>query len=131
MRATPRYVKPSGNWPRPRARGSVRPMGKALLLVLLGAIVAGFLVPFEGKTLWQRAERRGVPGAASQAMRVALGWFGGRHAKRSHAAAPTAAAAGRRAPDPGADRILKAPPKERLSPDDRASLDRLVHSRAR
>jgi len=35
------------------------------------------------------------------------------------------------APEPGADRILKAPPKERLSPDDRASLDRLVHSRAR
>jgi len=106
-------------------------MGKALLLLLLGAIVAAFLVPFQGKTLWQRADRRGVPAAASQAMRVALGWFGGAHPKRSHGAAPPAAAAGRRAPDPGADRILKAPPKERLSPDDRASLDRLVHSRAR
>jgi hypothetical protein len=106
-------------------------MGKALLLLLLGAIVAAFLVPFQGKTLWQRAERRGVPAAASQAMRVALRWFGGAHPKRSHAAAPPGAAAGRRAPDPGADRILKAPPKERLSPDDRASLDRLVHSRAR
>ena len=104
-------------------------MGKALLLVLLGAVVAGFLVPFEGKTLWQRAERRGVPVAASRAMRVALGWFGAAHRKGSHAAA--APAAGRRAPDPGADRILKAPPKERLSPDDRASLDRLVHSHAR
>ena len=104
-------------------------MGKALLLVLLGAIVAAFLVPFEGKTLWQRAERRGGPRAASQAMRVALGWFGGTHRKRSYAAAPPAAAAGRRAPDPAADRILKAPPKEQLSPDDRASLERLVHSR--
>jgi hypothetical protein len=105
-------------------------MGKALLLVLLGAIVAAFLVPFQGKTLWQRAERRGVPVAASQAVRVALGWFGAAHPKPPAAAAP-AAAAGRRAPDAAADRILKAPPKEKLSPDDRASLDRLVHSHAR
>jgi len=132
MRAAPRCVKPSGNWPWAKVRGSVRRMGKALLLLLLGAIVAAFLVPFQGKTLWQRAERRGVPVAASRAMRVALGWFGAAHPKRSHAsAAPAAAAAGRRAPDPAADRILKAPPKERLSPDDRASLDRLVDSRAR
>jgi hypothetical protein len=29
------------------------------------------------------------------------------------------------------ERILKAPPKERLSPDDRASLDRLVHAHSR
>jgi hypothetical protein len=106
-------------------------MGKALLLVLVGAIVAAFLVPFQGKTLWQRAERRGVPAAAFQAMRVALGSVDGAHPKRSYASAPPAAAAGRRAPDPAADRILKAPPKERLSPDDRAALDRLVHSRAR
>jgi len=106
-------------------------MGKALLLVLLGAIVAAFLVPFQGKTLWQRAERRGVPASASRAMRVALGWFGAPHPKRFYGGGAPAAAAGRRAPDPAADRILKAPPKERLSPDDRASLDRLVHSRAR
>jgi hypothetical protein len=131
MRATPRCVKPSGNWPWPRARGTVRRMGKALLLVFVGAVVAAFLVPFQGQTLWQRAERRGASAAAFYALRVAVGWFGGAHANRLHAAAPPAAAAGRRAPDPGADRILKAPPKERLSPDDRASLDRLVHSRAR
>ena len=68
MRATLRCVKASGNWPPPRAHGSVRRMGKALLLVFLGAIVAAFLVPFQGKTLWQRAEQRGVPAAASQAM---------------------------------------------------------------
>jgi hypothetical protein len=131
MRATLCCVKPSGNWPWSKVRGSVRRMGKALLLLLLGAIVTAFLVPFQGKTLWQRAERRGIPVAASRAMRVALGWFGAAHPKRSHAAAAPAAAAGRRAPDPAADRILKAPPKERLSPDDRASLERLVHSRAR
>ena len=131
MRATLRCVKASGNWPPPRAHGSVRRMGKALLLVFLGAIVAAFLVPFQGKTLWQRAEQRGVPAAASQAMRGALRWFGGTRPNRLHAAAPPAAAAGRRSPDPGADRILKAPPKERLSPDDRASLERLVHSRSR
>ncbi|MFL5310567.1 MAG: hypothetical protein ACJ79H_08970 [Myxococcales bacterium] len=106
-------------------------MGKALLLALVAAVVVAFLVPFEGQTLWQRAERRGIPAAASRAVRVALRWFGEAHSKRSHLAAAPNAAAGRRAPDSGADRILKAPPKERLSPDDRASLDRLVHSRAR
>src|SRR5712672_559491 len=59
---------------RSAARDGPAGMGKALLLLLLGAIVAAFLVPFQGKTLWQRAERRGVPVAASRAMRVALGW---------------------------------------------------------
>ena len=131
MRAPPPCVKRSGNWPRPCAHGRSRGMGKALLLVFLGALIAGFLVPFEGKTLWQRAERRGAPAAASKAIRGAIAWFGGARPKRSPAAGPPATAAGRRAPEPGADRILKAPPKERLSPDDRASLDRLVHSRAR
>ena len=131
MRAPPRCVKPSGNWPPTCVRGSVRGMGKAILLVFVGAVVAAFLVPFQGKTLWQRAERRGAPAAASKAIRSALGWFGGARPHRWSPAAAPAAAAGRRAPEPGADRILKAPPKERLSPDDRASLDRLVHSRAR
>jgi hypothetical protein len=105
-------------------------MRSALLLLVLAAVVAVFLVPFQGRTLWERAQRRGMPAAASQAMRGALTWVGAGPRRRS-IPAPPAAAAGRRAPDAGADRILKAPPKERLSPDDRASLDRLVHARSR
>ncbi len=129
MRADPRCVKQSGNWLPGLARGSVRRMRKALLLLVAAAAVAVCLVPFRGRTLWERAQRHGLPAAASEAMRGALGWFDAGSRKRSPA--PAAAAAGRRAPEAGADRILKAPPKERLSPDDRAALDRLVDARSR
>jgi hypothetical protein len=105
-------------------------MRRALLLLVAAAAVAVFLVPVRGKTLWARAQRQGLPAAACEAIRGALGWLGGAGRKRLPSpAAPVAA--GRRAPEAGSDRILKAPPQERLSPGDRASLDRLVHARAR
>jgi len=104
-------------------------MGKALLLLLIGAIVAVFLVPLHGKTLWDRAQRRGLPNSAMVAVRGVVGFFSGPTRKRSVASAAPAPA-GRRAPEP-AERILKAPPKERLSSEDRASLDRLVDTHRR
>jgi hypothetical protein len=131
MRAVHRSVKRSGNWLPRLARGSVRRMRKALLLLAVAAAVAVCLVSFRGRTLWRRAQRDGLPAAASEAMRGALGWFDGRSHRRTSAPATPAAAAARRSPAAGADRILKAPPKERLSPGDRASLDRLVDARSR
>jgi len=130
MRAAPRCVKRSGNWLPGVVRGSVRDMRKALLLLVVAAAAAVCLVSFRGKTLWQRAQRHGLPAAASEAMRGALGWFDTGSRNRAPTQAAPAAAA-RRSPAAGADRILKAPPKERLSPDDRASLDRLVDARSR
>jgi hypothetical protein len=104
-------------------------MGKALILLLVAAIVAVFFVPLHGKTLWDRAQRNGLPAAAAYVARGAVHWFGGRPRNRSVAAAPVAA--GRRAPEPASERILKAAPKERLSSEDRASLERLVNDHAR
>jgi hypothetical protein len=128
MRAEAERVKASGKWPSPRQHGSVRRMGKALLLLMIGAIVAVFLVPLHGKTLWDRAQRRGLPNSAVAAVRGAVSFFSAPPRKRAVASAP--AAAGRRPPEP-AERILKAPPKERLSSEDRASLDRLVDTHRR
>ncbi|HWE23081.1 MAG TPA: hypothetical protein VG496_03990 [Myxococcales bacterium] len=105
-------------------------MGKALLLLLIGAIVAVFFVPLHGKTLWDRAQHRGLPNSVAVAARGVVSFFSGPQKKRAVASAAPAAA-GRRAPEPAGERILKAPPKERLSPDDRASLDRLVDTHRR
>jgi hypothetical protein len=104
-------------------------MGKALILLVVAAIVAVFFVPFHGKTLWQRAQHRGLAASAAYMARGALHWFSEPPRKRSVASAPVAA--GRRAPEPAPERILKAPPKEKLSPEDRASLERLVNTHAR
>jgi hypothetical protein len=76
-------------------------MGKALALLFVGALVAAFLVPFHGLTLYQRAARRLLPPAA------------GSHQKR--ASQPV-----RR------ERVRSETPKERLSDRDRKALDRLV-----
>jgi hypothetical protein len=105
-------------------------MGKALLLLMVGAIVAVFFVPLHGKTLWDHAQRHGLPHSAMLAVRGVATFFSGPARKRAVAAAAPAAA-GRRAPEPSAERILKAPPKERLSTEDRASLDRLVDTHRR
>ena len=130
MRASPNPVKASGKWPLARQHGSVRRMSKALLLLMVGAIVAVFLVPLHGKTLWDRAQRHGLPHSTMLAVRGVVSFFSGPPRKRAVASAAPAAA-GRRAPEPSAERILKAPPKERLSSEDRASLDHLVHAHGR
>jgi len=128
MRAAPGAVKRFGNWPAGAGRGSVRRMGKLLMLLLIPAVVAVFLVPMHGKTLWQRAERQGLPRAAALVARGTLAWVAGALRKSEPASAPPARAAARsrRVAEARTDRIVKAPPKERLSTGDRASLDRLV-----
>ena len=100
------------------------------MLLLVAAIVAVFFVPFQGKTLWERAQHRGLAASAAYVARGAFHWFSRTPRKRSVAAAAPVAA-GRRASEPAAERILKAPPKESLSPEDRASLDRLVDTHGR
>jgi hypothetical protein len=78
-------------------------MGKVFLVLVLGAMVAAFLVPFEGLTLYQRAARSLVLPAVEI------------HPKREGLPAPAPL------------RRERAPkPKERLSDGDRRALDRLV-----
>ena len=100
------------------------------MLLLIAAIVAVFFVPFHGKTLWDRAQHRGLAASAVHVARGAFHWFSATPRNRSVAAAAPVVA-GRRAPEPTSERILKAPPKERISPEDRASLERLVSSHGR
>ena len=77
-------------------------MGKLLVLVLIGTLVAAFLVPYRGLTLFDRMALRMAP-AAVQKKRVA-----------------TPAPVRRERTRPA------EPPKERLSDGDRKALDRLV-----
>ena len=106
-------------------------MGKVLFLLLVAAVFAVCLVPVHGKTVWDHAREGGLSAAASTAVRGAIAWVRGPPHKRTRTVSADAAPAARRRPDAAPERILKAPPKERLSPDDRASLDRLVHARSR
>jgi hypothetical protein len=78
-------------------------MGKALAMLLVGALVAAFLVPFHGLTLYQRAARRLLAPAAES------------HRQRATQPQPV-----RR------ERVRSETPKERLSDRDRKALDRLV-----
>ena len=100
-------------------------MVKLAMLLLMAMVVAVFFVPLHGKTLWDRAERRTLPHAVGQVVRHT---FGLSPAQSRTAAAPSPGVRAR-APQAGVDRIVKAPPKERLSSEDRAALDRLVDSR--
>jgi len=131
MRAAPGRVKKTGNWPPQRLRGRVRPMGKVLFLLLVAAVFAVCLVPVHGKTIWDHAQEDGFSSAAASALHGAIAWVRGPAHKRARTISADAAPAARRRPDAAPERIAKAPPKERLSPDDRASLDRLVHARSR
>jgi hypothetical protein len=102
-------------------------MVKLAMLLVMAMVVAVFFVPLHGKTLWDRAERRALPHAVGEVVRHTLGVSPAQQ-KVASAQAPTVRA---RAPQSGVDRIVKAPPKERLSSEDRAALDRLVDSRRR
>jgi hypothetical protein len=91
-------------------------MLKAVGILAVGAVVAAYFVPFHGETLWQRVERRAFP----QAVRSVRGTT-----PRPPKPAASAPVQARR------DRIVAEKPKEKLSGDDRAALDRLVTRRAR
>jgi hypothetical protein len=93
-------------------------MLKAVGLLAIATLVAAFFVPFHGETLWQRVERHAFP----RPVRSVRGTAPARPTKPAPAAPP---AQGRR------DRIVAEKPKEKLSGDDRAALDRLVTKRAR
>jgi hypothetical protein len=92
-------------------------MLRAVFILAAGAVVAGFFVPFHGKTLWERVERHAFPYAVRSLRSTARG------PKKTAAAPP--AVQGRR------DRIVPEKPKEKLTGDDRAALDRLVSTRGR
>jgi hypothetical protein len=91
-------------------------MLRAVFILAVGAVVAGFLVPFHGQTLWDRIERHAFPYAVRSLRGTAS-------RPKKTAAAP--AAQGRR------DRIVPEKPKEKLTGGDRAALDRLVSTRGR
>jgi hypothetical protein len=76
-------------------------MGKLLALVVIGTLVAGFLVPFHGLTLYDRVARRLAPAET----------------QKKRAVTPAVRHERVRPPET---------PKERLSDRDRKALDRLV-----
>jgi hypothetical protein len=80
-------------------------MGKAFLVLLVAALVAVFLVPFQGLTLYQRGSAR----LFGQPLQM----------RRQRATLPAPAPIRR-------ERVRPEAPKERLSDRDRKALDRLV-----
>jgi hypothetical protein len=80
-------------------------MGKVFTVLLLGALVAAFLVPFHGLTLYQRVARRLAPAAEIHNKRAGI-------------------------PVSPARRERPQKPKEKLSDDDRKALGRLVSETA-
>jgi len=80
-------------------------MGKVFTVLLLGALVAAFLVPFHGLTLYQRVARRLAPAAEIH---------------KKHAGIPAAPVR----------REHPQKPKEKLSDEDRKALGRLVSETA-
>jgi hypothetical protein len=76
-------------------------MGKVFAVLLLGALVAAFLVPFHGLTVYQRVARRLAPTTEI-------------HKKRAEI------------PVAPARRERPQKPKEKLSDGDRKALDRLL-----
>lgn len=91
----------------------------AWMLAVGALIAAAVLVPIGGETAWHRAEARGLPRAAAHAAKGAWRWT-----------------AGLFAPEPAqakTQQIAKAParkkprkPAEKITRNDRASLDELV-----
>ena len=80
-------------------------MGKAFLILVVGALVAVFAVPFHGLTLYQRGAKRFLSSPGET--------------RRQRATLPPPAPVRR-------ERVRPGPPKERLSDRDRKALDRLL-----
>ena len=125
-----------------------RVLGIVVMLCAAAAAAAVFLLPLDGATLWERAQREGLPDEVASEAVGAWHWIKdkvpGSPAPRKNrwrkGGEPLARARDRvdRWDDsasqeeksaPAEERALK--PKERLSPDDHAALDQLVSGRAR
>jgi hypothetical protein len=120
-----------------------------VMLCAAGAAAAVFLLPIDGSTLWQRAQREGLPDEVASEAAGAWRWLQervpGRAAPRKsrwrRTGEPLARARERverwddRAasdePAPAEERAAEAPPKERISRGDHEALDRLVTDRHR
>jgi hypothetical protein len=104
-------------------------MKTLLLLFLLAAFAVGLFVPLGGKTIWARAQERGLPLAAARltarGLRASWNFVAGLGQRPSPHATQQAQAHSpqRRAWREG---IVPQPPKEKLQKNDRAALDKLV-----
>lgn len=125
-----------------------RVLGIVVMLCAAAAAAAVFLLPLDGATLWERAQREGLPDEVASEAVGAWRWIKdkvpGSSAPRKNrwrkGGEPLARARERvdRWDDGASQEEKSAPaeeraskPKERLSPDDHAALDRLVSGRAR
>ncbi|MFL5311077.1 MAG: hypothetical protein ACJ79H_11550 [Myxococcales bacterium] len=122
-----------------------RLLGVVVMLCAAAAAAAVFLLPIDGSTLWQRAQREGLPDGVAAEAAGAWHWLQDRVPGKSPArklrlrkageplarardrvqrwddAAPRDDAPAREPDDAG-----EAPPKEHLSHGDQQALDRLV-----
>ena len=118
----------------PKAPWQRRPVMKFLLLLLILAGFA-FALPIGGKTLWQRGEEAGVPKQVAHltARGLRATWdfmtaapHGDRTSERPVHSPPRHASRKAQARGVSREGIVAQPPKEKLSPKDRAGLDSLV-----
>jgi hypothetical protein len=124
-----------------------RILGLVVMLCTAAAAAAVFLLPLDGKTLWERARREGLPDEVASEAVGAWKWLKervpGDHSPRKRSrrgTEPLARArdrldrwddhAEREEPAPEPDGARKTP-KERLSPGDHEALDRLVSEHSR
>ena len=98
-------------------------------LILCGLVAAVVGAPIGGRTLWQRAQEKGVPRMVARStahgLRLAWDWVAGLQPSEPprHPSRKAQAAAAHRV---SRDGIVAQPPKEKLSSSDKAALDRLV-----
>jgi hypothetical protein len=127
-----------------------RILGVVVMLCAAAAAAAVFLLPIDGSTLWQRAQREGLPDGVASEAAGAWRWLQDRVPGKSpapkmrlrKAGEPLARARERvqrwddaasqgESPVPEQVAPAEAPPKEHLSHGDQEALDRLVSGRRR
>ncbi len=126
-----------------------RLLGIVVMLCAAAAAAALFLLPLDGATLWERAQREGLPDEVASEAVGAWRWLkervpgdpAPRKPRWRKGTEPLARARDRvdrwddhtsqEEPAPEQDRAAKAPPKEKLSPGDQEALDRLVSDHRR
>ena len=123
-----------------------RLLGIVVMVCAAAAAAAVFLLPMDGQTLWEKAQREGLPDEIVSEAASAWNWIKERvptersARKRRKGTEPLARARDRldrwddhatpEAADPDEDRAAKTP-KEHLSPGDHEALDRLVSGQGR